>query len=248
MCGGAVDIKGNSAGALVGWALNNRIEHCSVVAEPNASGAANVTGAGVSPAAGGVVGNSEVSGNITACYFSGTVAVEKGSNVAAAGGIVGEVSGEQGYPTFITGCHATGTVQVSGGSGSYPVHLGGVAGSGGGTSTLTACYATVDFVPGTGNNVGGVAGSLAAAGTGTPALDACYWGGTEATAGVGAVEAYDGSTPATDGAIQVDADVTWATARDAMNVAWGSADWEYVDNTDAATQSDFPLVIATKGN
>lgn len=174
---------------------------------------------------GGVAGWS-FGGNIENCSVSGSVSGSSGSDV---GGVVG-------YQQVgsITGCSSSATVKGT-------ERAGGVVGvTNGGTTTLTACYATGDVTvenDGTSNAwAGGIVGM-----NGTGTLIACYAAGNVSGNIVGGAVGVNYATvtacywsglPDNDngGATKVDGTtVTWQTAVDAMNAALQSAgsEWRY---------------------
>ncbi|OUO98537.1 GLUG motif-containing protein [Barnesiella sp. An22] len=174
---------------------------------------------------GGVAGWS-FGGNIENCSVSGSVSGSSGSDV---GGVVG-------YQQVgsITGCSSSATVKGT-------ERAGGVVGvTNGGTTTLTACYATGDVTvenDGTSNAwAGGIVGM-----NGTGTLIACYAAGNVSGNIVGGAVGVNYATvtacywsglPDNDngGATKVDGTtVTWQNAVDAMNTALQSAgsEWRY---------------------
>ena len=174
---------------------------------------------------GGVAGWS-FGGNIENCSVSGSVSGSSGSDV---GGVVG-------YQQVgsITGCSSSATVKGT-------ERAGGVVGvTNGGTTTLTACYATGDVTvenDGTSNAwAGGIVGM-----NGTGTLIACYAAGNVSGNIVGGAVGVNYATvtacywsglPDNDngGATKVDGTtVTWQNAVDAMNNALQNAgsEWRY---------------------
>ena len=174
---------------------------------------------------GGVAGWS-FGGNIENCSVSGSVSGSSGSDV---GGVVG-------YQQVgsITGCSSSATVKGT-------ERAGGVVGvTNGGTTPLTACYATGNVTvenDGTSNAwAGGIVGM-----NGTGTLIACYAAGNVSGNIVGGAVGVNYATvtacywsglPDNDngGATKVDGtNVTWQTAVDAMNTALQSAGsgWHY---------------------
>ena len=174
---------------------------------------------------GGVAGWS-FGGNIENCSVSGSVSGSSGSDV---GGVVG-------YQQVgsITGCSSSATVKGT-------ERAGGVVGvTNGGTTLLTACYATGNVTvenDGTSNAwAGGIVGM-----NGTGTLIACYAAGNVSGNIVGGAvgvnyanvtACYWSGLPDNDngGATKVDGTtVTWQTAVDAMNAALQSAgsEWQY---------------------
>ncbi|WP_418551960.1 GLUG motif-containing protein [Prevotella sp.] len=174
---------------------------------------------------GGVAGWS-FGGNIENCSVSGSVSGSSGSDV---GGVVG-------YQQVgsITGCSSSATVKGT-------ERAGGVVGvTNGGTTLLTACYATGNVTvenDGTSNAwAGGIVGM-----NGTGTLIACYAAGNVSGNIVGGAvgvnyanvtACYWSGLPDNDngGATKVDATtVTWQNAVDAMNTALQSAgsEWRY---------------------
>ena len=174
---------------------------------------------------GGVAGWS-FGGNIENCSVSGSVSGSSGSDV---GGVVG-------YQQVgsITGCSSSATVKGT-------ERAGGVVGvTNGGTTLLTACYATGNVTvenDGTSNAwVGGIVGM-----NGTGTLIACYAAGNVSGNIVGGAvgvnyanvtACYWSGLPDNDngGATKVDGTtVTWQNAVDAMNAALQSAgsEWQY---------------------
>lgn len=174
---------------------------------------------------GGVAGWS-FGGNIENCSVSGSVSGSSGSDV---GGVVG-------YQQVgsITGCSSSATVKGT-------ERAGGVVGvTNGGTTPLTACYATGNVTvenDGTSNAwAGGIVGM-----NGTGTLIACYAAGNVSGNIVGGAVGVNYATvtacywsglPDNDngGATKVDGTtVTWQTAVDAMNAALQNAgsEWRY---------------------
>lgn len=177
---------------------------------------------------GGVAGWS-FGGNIENCSVSGSVSGSSGSDV---GGVVG-------YQQVgsITGCSSSATVKGT-------ERAGGVVGvTNGGTTPLTACYATGNVTvenDGTSNAwAGGIVGM-----NGTGTLIACYAAGNVSGKGSGTIHVggavgvnyatvtacYWSGLPDNDngGATKVDGTtVTWQTAVDAMNAALSGKDWQY---------------------
>ena len=174
---------------------------------------------------GGVAGWS-FGGHIENCSVSGSVSGSSGSDV---GGVVG-------YQQVgsITGCSSSATVKGT-------ERAGGVVGvTNGGTTPLTACYATGDVtvenngtsnawaggivgMNGTGTLIacyatGKVSGNIVggAVGVNYATVTACYWSGSPDNDNGGATK-VDGTT------------VTWQNAVDAMNTALQSAgsEWRY---------------------
>lgn len=169
---------------------------------------------------GGVAGWS-FGGNIENCSVSGSVS---GSDV---GGVVGYQQGGS-----ITGCSSSATVKGT-------QRAGGVAGAtNGGTTPLTACYATGNVTvenDGTSNAwAGGIVGM-----NGTGTLIACYAAGNVSGNIVGGAVGVNYATvtacywsglPDNDngGATKVDGTtVTWQNAVDAMNNALNGSGWQY---------------------
>ena len=174
---------------------------------------------------GGVAGWS-FGGNIENCSVSGSVSGSSGSDV---GGVVG-------YQQVgsITGCSSSATVKGT-------ERAGGVVGvTNGGTTPLTACYATGNVTvenDGTSNAwAGGIVGM-----NGTGTLIACYAAGNVSGNIVGGAvgvnyanvtACYWSGLPENDngGATKVDGTtITWQNAVDAMNTALQSAgsEWRY---------------------
>ena len=177
---------------------------------------------------GGVAGWS-FGGNIENCSVSGSVSGSSGSDV---GGVVG-------YQQVgsITGCSSSATVKGT-------ERAGGVVGvTNGGTTPLTACYATGNVTvenDGTSNAwAGGIVGM-----NGTGTLIACYAAGNVSGKGSGTIHVggavgvnyatvtacYWSGLPDNDngGATKVDGTtVTWQTAVDAMNAALSGKGWQY---------------------
>ena len=173
--------------------------------------------------AGGVAGWS-FGGNIENCSVSGSVSGSSGSDV---GGVVG-------YQQVgsITGCSSSATVKGT-------ERAGGVVGvTNGGTTPLTACYATGNVTvenDGTSNAwAGGIVGM-----NGTGTLIACYAAGNVSGNIVGGAVGVNYATvtacywsglPDNDngGATKVDGTtVTWQNAVDAMNNALNGSGWQY---------------------
>ena len=172
---------------------------------------------------GGVAGWS-FGGNIENCSVSGSVSGSSGSDV---GGVVG-------YQQVgsITGCSSSATVKGT-------ERAGGVVGvTNGGTTPLTACYATGNVTvenDGTSNAwAGGIVGR-----NGTGTLIACYAAGNVSGNIVGGAVGVNYATvtacywsglPDNDngGATKVDGTtVTWQNAVDAMNNALNGSGWQY---------------------
>ena len=172
---------------------------------------------------GGVAGWS-FGGNIENCSVSGSVSGSSGSDV---GGVVG-------YQQVgsITGCSSSATVKGT-------ERAGGVVGvTNGGTTPLTACYATGNVTvenDGTSNAwAGGIVGM-----NGTGTLIACYAAGNVSGNIVGGAVGVNYATvtacywsglPDNDngGATKVDGTtVTWQNAVDAMNAALNGSGWQY---------------------
>ena len=172
---------------------------------------------------GGVAGWS-FGGNIENCSVSGSVSGSSGSDV---GGVVG-------YQQVgsITGCSSSATVKGT-------ERAGGVVGvTNGGTTPLTACYATGNVTvenDGTSNAwAGGIVGM-----NGTGTLIACYAAGNVSGNIVGGAVGVNYATvtacywsglPDNDngGATKVDGTtVTWQNAVDAMNAALSGSGWQY---------------------
>ena len=172
---------------------------------------------------GGVAGWS-FGGHIENCSVSGSVSGSSGSDV---GGVVG-------YQQVgsITGCSSSATVKGT-------ERAGGVVGvTNGGTTTLTACYATGDVtVENNGTSNAWAGGIVGMHGTGT--LIACYAAGNVSGNIVGGAvgvnyatvtACYWSGSPDNDngGATKVDGQsVTWQMAVNAMNTALGGAGWRY---------------------
>ncbi|MBS5875739.1 MAG: hypothetical protein KIC78_06155 [Prevotella sp.] len=172
---------------------------------------------------GGVAGWS-FGGNIENCSVSGSVSGSSGSDV---GGVVGYQQGGS-----ITGCSSSATVKGT-------ERAGGVVGvTNGGTTPLTACYATGNVTvenDGTSNAwAGGIVGM-----NGTGTLIACYAAGNVSGNIVGGAvgvnyanvtACYWSGLPDNDngGATKVDGTtVTWQNAVDAMNNALNGSGWQY---------------------
>ena len=203
----------NSSGYAGGVAGRNNgtIENCSV------AGSVSVDGD-----VGGVAGGNN--GTIENCSVSGSVSGSSGSDV---GGVVG-------YQQVgsITGCSSSATVKGT-------ERAGGVVGvTNGGTTPLTACYATGNVTvenDGTSNAwAGGIVGM-----NGTGTLIACYAAGNVSGNIVGGAVGVNYATvtacywsglPDNDngGATKVDGTtVTWQNAVDAMNNALNGSGWQY---------------------
>ena len=172
---------------------------------------------------GGVAGWS-FGGNIENCSVSGSVSGSSGSDV---GGVVG-------YQQVgsITGCSSSATVKGT-------ERAGGVVGvTNGGTTTLTACYATGDVTVENDSSSNAWAGGIVGM-NGTGTLIACYATGKVSGNIVGGAvgvnyatvtACYWSGSPDNDngGATKVDGQsVTWQMAVNAMNTALGGAGWRY---------------------
>lgn len=94
---------------------------------------------------GGVVGQTNGGGTLTACYATGNVIIEIAPvNNISGGGLVG-FNGGNG----VRACYATGNVTSTGSSTGY-VHIGGFLGDN--YTYLTACYWKNNHEQGIGNN------------------------------------------------------------------------------------------------
>lgn len=115
-------IYGGSIGGVVGSGWGT-IENCSV--SGSVSGTVYV---------GGVVGQTNSSATLTACYATGNVIIEMApkKNIAG-GGLVGMNAGSS-----LLACYATGNVTSTGSSTGY-VHIGGFLGNNY-ANVMTACY------------------------------------------------------------------------------------------------------------
>ena len=100
---------------------------------------------------GGVVGQTNESATLTACYATGNVTVEIDpiKNISG-GGLVGFNGGSRG----LLACYATGNVTSTGSSTGY-VHIGGFLGDN--YTTVTACYWKNNHEQGIGYNKEGIA-------------------------------------------------------------------------------------------
>ena len=100
---------------------------------------------------GGVVGQTNESATLTACYATGNVTLEIApkKNIAG-GGLVGMNAGSS-----LLACYATGNVTSTGSSTGY-VHIGGFLGDNYNT-TVTACYWKNNHEQGIGYNKKGIA-------------------------------------------------------------------------------------------
>ena len=114
-------IYGGSIGGVVGYGWGT-IENCSV--SGSVSGTVYV---------GGVVGQTNSSATLTACYATGNVIIEIDPVKNIAGGsLVGMNAGSS-----LLACYATGNVTSTGSSTGY-MHIGGFLGNN--YTTVTACY------------------------------------------------------------------------------------------------------------
>ena len=250
------DVSGeDSVGGLVGGSGSEEgITNCSVTGTVTAN-ANTLNGYG---GTGGIVGELQLSGNkeatVIACTFSGTV---QGVNKSGhdLGGIVGCTQGKGN----IIACYSSGTIQLLSTDTNFENNIGGIVGSFGPSPStiMKACYTTAEVSIPEGDDdthLGGIAGEVGRTRSDNdPFIETCYWAQeTGATNGIGwwltvanpnQGEAKDTGTTKVDNST-----VTWSAAKDVMNAALSGTDWQYVDNTDAATQSGFPLVIASQGN
>ncbi len=166
---------------------------------------------------GGVVGYN-IYGTVTGCYSMASIT----GSYYYTGGVLGCNSTDG----TVAACYATGTVSSTGSN------TGGVAG--GGYGNITACY-FAGAVSGTGDYIGGVVGKNEGS------VTTCYWTNSSsdtgaATTGIGAAS---GSTGSDTNADKVEDDVTWSTAKDAMNEVLTGSGWQYTgDGT-----SDPPLTL-----
>ncbi len=228
-------------GAVVGFNRYGTITDCTVTG--NVSGRTET---------GGVVGCNY--GTVTNCCFAtGTVTGGSGGGI---GGVVGT------NPGTVIACYSTGDVT------GYGDRTGGVVGSNNGA--VTACY-SMCAVTGNDDNTGGVvgrndyggtitacyfAGAVSSTGSYTGgvvgyntegseyitggSVTTCYW--TNSSSDTGAAEYGIGSTSSNDNATKVDDDVTWSTAKDAMNAALTGTGWQY----DGDGTSDPPLTLVAE--
>ena len=185
---------------------------------------------------GGVAGWS-FGGNIENCSVSGSVSGSSGSDV---GGVVG-------YQQVgsITGCSSSATVKGT-------ERAGGVVGvTNGGTTPLTACYATGNVTvenDGTSNAwAGGIVGM-----NGTGTLIACYAAGNVSGTGSGTIHVggavgvnyatvtacYWSGLPNNDNGGATKVDGNWTEAMKAMNTALSGTSWRYVPGS-----GDAPLTL-----
>lgn len=231
-------------GGIVGWSFGGKISDCSVE-----STNIEFTGDG-----GGIVGNLntayEYIGSVTGCRFTGTL--KQGEDGVGIGGIVGYA---EGIGSIIKACYANCTLEVREDN-SYAMQsrAGGVVGLMYGS--VTACYAIITKkIEGTPETSGGVVGFQAILDDYGNYVDSkvntCYWSGTDITYGIGGKGNHHNNVAeeaTNDNAVQV-SDNNWSAAMSAMNAALSGTDWLYVENTDAETKDDLPLVIASlEGN
>lgn len=194
----------NSVGGVVGQQFGGSITGCS--------SSATVQGTG---SVGGVVGQTNSSATLTACYSTDNVTLESnGSDNYYAGGVVGS----NGASCTLTACYATGKVTGTG-TGTGSIYVGGVTGDNA-SGTLTACYHAAETVSGPDGATGGVTGRNYDANVGIPSITACYWQNNQAQ-GIGYNQAGTG-----DGTTQV-ADGNWTEAMNAMNEKLSGTGWQY---------------------
>ena len=194
----------NSVGGVVGYQWGGSITGCS--------SSATVQGTG---SVGGVVGQTNYSATLTACYSTENVTLESNnSNSTYAGGVVGY----NGAST-LTACYATSKVTGTG-TGSGSIYVGGVTGSND-LGTLTACYHATGDVTGASRSTGGVVGRNYKDNSGSSIVTACYWNGT-VTDDNGIGNDMVGNGEATKVADD------WTDAVTQMNKALSGTGWLYV--------------------
>ena len=194
----------NSVGGVVGYQWGGSITGCS--------SSATVQGTG---SVGGVVGQTNSSATLTACYSTENVTLESNnSNSTYAGGVVGY----NGAST-LTACYATSKVTGTG-TGSGSIYVGGVTGSND-LGTLTACYHATGDVTGASRSTGGVVGRNYKDNSGSSIVTACYWNGT-VTDDNGIGNDMVGNGEATKVADD------WTDAVTQMNKALSGTGWLYV--------------------
>ena len=201
----------NGVGGVVGYQWGGSITGCS--------SSATVQGTG---GVGGVVGQTNFSAILTACYATKDVTVERTpTNNTYAGGVVGY----NGAST-LTACYATGSVTVTGDE-TGSIYVGGVTGNNV-SGALTACYHAAGTVSGPDGATGGVAGqNFENDILGKCTLTACYWNGTvTGDNGIGNDMTNAGE------ATKVEGSTTWETAMNAMNNALSDTSWRYALGTD----------------
>ena len=200
----------NGVGGVVGYQWGGSITGCS--------SSATVQGTG---GVGGVVGQTNFSAILTACYATKDVTVERTpTNNTYAGGVVGY----NGAST-LTACYATGSVTVTGDE-TGSIYVGGVTGNNV-SGALTACYHAAGTVSGPDGATGGVAGqNFENDILGKCTLTACYWNGTvTGDNGIGNDMTNAGE------ATKVEGSTTWETAMSAMNTALSGTGWKYVSGS-----------------
>ena len=238
--GGIVGYLNNGSG-INSHVLNCHVENTAINSEVSEGG---VTGGIVAFVA---MGNTV---SVTACSFEGTITSQKKET----GGIVAVSylnNGTNGN-LEITGCYSSGTILSSEGS---LIGTGGIIGHiYAGNTMVKASYSTMNIT--SQKTSGGVIGCYSPENTDPDVFaDACYWSGTGPEHGIGRIYRNGGTqSPDSEKEGATDENATkvtgsdWSAAKAAMNAALSGTDWLYVDNTDAATQSGFPLVIAPQGN
>jgi len=194
------------------------INNGSTIENCHVTGTSVITG-GNGNQVGGVV--SMNNGTILACH------VAKGCEVSGTT-MVGGIAGENN--SNITGCYAlcslTGMRMV-----------GGICGQVNGGS-LTACYSKCSYSLGT--NIGGIVGNIPDTSS-TTEFSACYWQGDNyCGSGVGSAM----TDPS--GMTKIEGETSWATACGEMNTALEGTGYEYVENGDASTSADEPLMLRRK--
>ena len=240
-------------GSIVGYLYNttdwnSHISNCHV---ENTTISTSVSETGVT---GGIVGFISIGDDVSieACSFSGTITSQKKETA----GIVGVSDRQNGCTSnlTITGCYSSGTITSNEGS---LIGTGGIIGHiYTGNTMVKASYSTMNIT--SVKTSGGVIGSYSPEKTDPDVFaNACYWSGTGPEHGIGRIYKNGGTQSAdsekvgaTDkNATKVDGTTTtWSAAKEAMNAALSGTGWQYVDNTDAATKDDLPLVIAPQGN
>lgn len=214
-----VNMTGYSTGAVAGM-NNGIIENCHVTGNSVIKGSINY--------AGGVAGTN--SKKILACHVAKECTVEGHNDV---GGIVGY---HYSSSSEITGCYALCSLTGK--------NVGGIVGNHN-LAPLTACYSKCSYNSSGSNDsyVGGIIGELYREVFGT--IKACYWLG-DLDRGVG----NRMSTATVDGVWQI-YNMTWARVANEMNIGMNGYDYEelegtgykYVENSDASTSDDEPLVL-----
>ena len=183
------------------------------------SGCSN-TGQASGKYAGGIAGYCE-GATLEGCWNAGSAGASSTANPC--GGIIGYAN--DGYSVAVTACCNAAGLSTSGSIGGI---LGYSACTGENKATVTACYSAGDI---SGNYAGGIFARESE--SGSTELAECYWSGS-----------LSASTAVNDSGTEVDgAEVTWASAMEAMNAALTEAgsSWRYEAN-DGSDKETRPLV------